>query len=165
MLKAKVKSDKNQLDEPPVKGWQYWVGGNYKSDPRMVCSRQLSPAYTEIIVTLVGAAKEKHPDCAGSYLPVEGKHYRGRPVGFQLIIVTVIVIKIMVSWFLGHGATKSKIGPTWWISGTNSVLISGFILQLPRNKIVFCMIIQTAYYAVVDDDTDDWIHDNDDEEE
>ena len=61
----------------------------------------------------------------------------------------------LVSWGLGCGATKSKIQPTWWISGTNSVLISGFILQLPRNKIVFCMIIQTAYFAVVDDDTDD----------
>ena len=28
-----------------------------------------------------GDAKEKYPDYAGSYLPVEGEHRRGRPVG------------------------------------------------------------------------------------
>ena len=84
-LKAKVESDKDKLDQPPLKGWQYYGGGKWKSDPTMVCSRQLSPAYTEIIVTLGGAAKEKQPHCAGSYLPVEGEHHRGRPVGFQLI--------------------------------------------------------------------------------
>ena len=78
-LWAKVESDK---DQPPLKGWQYYAGGNYKSDPTMVCSRQVSPAYSKIIVTLVGATKEKHPRCAGSYLPVKGKHHRGRPVGF-----------------------------------------------------------------------------------
>ena len=81
-LKAKVESDKDKLDQPPLKGWQYYDDGDYKSDTTMVCSRLVSPAYTKIIVTLVGRAKEKHPHCAGSYLPVEGKHYRGRPVGF-----------------------------------------------------------------------------------
>ena len=93
-LKAKVESDKDKLDQPPLKGWQYYDDGDYKSDTTMVCSRLVSPAYTKIIVTLVGAAKEKHPDCAGSYLPVEGKHYRGRPVGFQLIN---FIVKILVS--------------------------------------------------------------------
>ena len=96
-LRAKVVSDKNQLDQPPLKGWQYYDGDNYKweSDTTMVCSRQVSPAYTKIIVTLRGAAKQKHPKCAGSYLPVEGVHQRGRLVRFQLIII--IVIKIMIS--------------------------------------------------------------------
>ena len=83
-LKAKVVSDQRWwLDQPPLKGWQYYDGDNYKweSDTTMVCSRQVSPAYTKIIVTLRGAAKQKHPKCAGSYLPVEGVHQRGRPVG------------------------------------------------------------------------------------
>merc|ERR1712226_935360 len=62
---------------PPVKGW---VGVKWESDPTMECSRELSPACSEIIVELTGAALKKIPMCAGSYLPVEGKIVRGRPL-------------------------------------------------------------------------------------
>ena len=69
---------------PPVNGWEYFDyfdRGKWQSDPSMVCSRQVSPVCREVIVELEGEAKEKHPECAGSYLPVEGEHQRGRPVG------------------------------------------------------------------------------------
>ena len=87
-LKAKVGEADKLL--PPVNGWEYYagVGGNnyvvgykYQSDPTMVCSRQVSPACREVIVELKGDAKKKHPECAGSYLPVEGEYQSGRPVG------------------------------------------------------------------------------------
>ena len=79
-LKAKVgKADKLL---PPVNGWEYYDGGyNYQSDPTMVCSRQVSLACREVIVELKGDAKKKYPESAGRYLPVEGEHQRGRPVG------------------------------------------------------------------------------------
>ena len=95
-LKAKVVSDQDQLDQPPLKGWQYWDGDKWAFDTTMVWSRLVSPPY-EIIVNLVNKAKEKHPTCAGRYLPVEGKHHRGRPVGFQLMMIIIVVIKILVS--------------------------------------------------------------------
>ena len=78
-LKAKVREADKLL--PPVNGWEYSGGGKYQSDPTMVCSRQVSSACREVIVELKGDAKKKIPECAGSYLPVEGEHRRGRPVG------------------------------------------------------------------------------------
>merc|ERR1712080_810471 len=56
------------------------MGGKYQSDPSMVCSREVSPACREVIVELKGDVKAKHPECAGSYLPVEGEYNRGRPL-------------------------------------------------------------------------------------
>ena len=92
-LRAKVVSKEDQM-MPPVKGWQYteykdnplaifWQSlfGNWHSDPTMVCSSDLSPACSEIVVQLEGKAKEKHPECAGIYKPVKGKRQRGRWVG------------------------------------------------------------------------------------
>ena len=80
-LSAKVVSKEDQM-MPPVKGWQYADGtGTWPSDPTMVCSRDLSPACSEIVVQLEGKAKELHPKCAGSYKPVKGKFQRGRWVG------------------------------------------------------------------------------------
>ena len=49
-LKAKVGEADKLL--PPVNGWEYpdLVGRKWKSDPTMVCSRQLSPVCSEVIV-------------------------------------------------------------------------------------------------------------------
>ena len=52
-----------------------------KRFPTLVCSRQVSPACREVIVELTGGAKKKYPESTGRYLPVEGEHQRGRPVG------------------------------------------------------------------------------------
>ena len=79
-MKSKVEREEDRLT-PPLHGWQYWGGGKWESDPTMVCSRQVSPACREVIVELKGDVKEKWPECAGIYLPVEGEHSRGRPVG------------------------------------------------------------------------------------
>ena len=79
LLKAKVGEADKLL--PPVNGWEYLGGGKWESDSTMICSRQLSPVCREVIVELKGDAKKKYPSCAGSYLPVEGEHHRGRPVG------------------------------------------------------------------------------------
>ena len=79
-LKAKVGEADKLL--PPVNGWEYTdYAGNWQSDPTMVCSRQVSPACREVIVELKGGAEENQPECAGRYLPMEGEHNRGRPVG------------------------------------------------------------------------------------
>ena len=66
---------------PPVKGWEFWDGGKWDSDPTMECSGELSPACREVTVELTGEALKRWPELAGSYLPVEGKIIRGRPVG------------------------------------------------------------------------------------
>merc|ERR1719500_649366 len=63
---------------PPVKGWTYSDGSKNQPDPTLECSREVMPACSKIVVELQGAAKEKWPECAGSYLPVEGKINRGR---------------------------------------------------------------------------------------
>ena len=78
-LKAKVGETDQLL--PPVKGWELYDGGKWDSDPTMECSRELSPACSEITVELTGEALKKIPVLAGRYLPVEGKINRGRPVG------------------------------------------------------------------------------------
>ena len=119
-LKAKVGEADKLL--PPVNGWEYLAdGGKWESDPTMVCSRQVSPVCREVIVELEGEAKKNFPECAGSYLPVEGVHHRGRPVGFQLINF-IVIVKIFVSskaFLINHGATESNIASTWWISATD----------------------------------------------
>ena len=82
-LKAKVVSKEDQM-MPPVNGWTYYDGlfiGKWHSDPTMVCSSDLSPVCSEIVVQLEGKAKEKHPEFAGIYKPVKGKFQRGRWVG------------------------------------------------------------------------------------
>ena len=78
-LRAKV-GEADQL-LPPVKGWEFYGGGKWDSDPTLECSRELSPACREITVELTGAALKRFPMLAGRYLPVEGKIIRGRPVG------------------------------------------------------------------------------------
>ena len=78
-LKAKVGESDHLL--PPVQGWEFYDGVKWESDPTMVCSRQVNPHCTEVIVELDNGAKEKRPDLAGSYLPVDGEYRRGRPVG------------------------------------------------------------------------------------
>ena len=47
----------------------------------LVCSREVSTACREIVVNLYGGAKEKYPELAGIYKPVEGKMNMGRWVG------------------------------------------------------------------------------------
>ena len=83
-LKAKVGEADDKL-LPPVSGWEfyYYAAGGYKweSDLSMVCSREVSAVCREVIIELKGDAMAKHPECAGSYLPVEGEYHRGRPVG------------------------------------------------------------------------------------
>ena len=80
LMKAKVVTEEDK-QMPPVKGWTYMGGGKYQSDPTLECSREVTPACSKIVVELQGAAKEKYPWCAGSYLPVKGKINRGRWVG------------------------------------------------------------------------------------
>ena len=80
-LMAEVVKEEDKL-MPPVKGWQYGiVGGFFDSDPTLVCSREVSTACREIVVNLYGGAKEKYPELAGIYKPVEGKMNMGRWVG------------------------------------------------------------------------------------
>ena len=79
-LKAKVVTEEDK-QMPPVKGWTYLGGGKDQFDPTLVCSREVTPACSKIVVELQGAAKEEYPRCAGSYLPVKGKINRGRWVG------------------------------------------------------------------------------------
>ena len=79
-LKAKVVTEEDK-QMPPVRGWTYWDGKKWVSDPTLQCSREVTPACSEIVVELQGAAKKKYPRCAGSYLPVKGKINRGRWVG------------------------------------------------------------------------------------
>ena len=80
-LKAKVVTEEDK-QMPPVKGWTYAAGGGkWPSDPTLVCSREVTPACSEIIVELQGEAKKEFPGLGGSYLPVKGKINRGRWVG------------------------------------------------------------------------------------
>ena len=80
-LEAKVVTEEDK-QMPPVKGWTYADGkGNWPSDPTLECSREVTPACSEIIVELQGEAKEKCSEFGGSYLPVKGKINRGRWVG------------------------------------------------------------------------------------
>ena len=79
-MEAKVMTEEDK-QMPPVKGWTYWDGGEDQPDPTLECSREVTPACSMIIVELQGAAKEKYPELAGSYLPVKGKINRGRWVG------------------------------------------------------------------------------------
>ena len=75
-LKAKVESE---VDQPPVKGWQYALGdGKWVFDTSLVCSREVSKPCSEVRVELQGEAKEKHPELAGRYKLVKGKMNRGR---------------------------------------------------------------------------------------
>ena len=80
-LKVKVTTNEDKK-KPPVTGWQHFVGnGKWESDPTLVCSSKLTSVCTEVIVKLSGAAKDMWPSSAGRYLPVKGKHTRGRWVG------------------------------------------------------------------------------------
>ena len=74
LLLAKAKVGEADKLLPPVNGWEYGAWGKLQSDPTMVCSREVSPVCKEVIVELKGDAKKNHPECAGSYLPVEGEH-------------------------------------------------------------------------------------------
>ena len=80
-LQAKVVTEEDK-QMPPVKGWTYHVdGGKWESDPTLECSREVTPACSEIIVELQGEAKKKLSQWGGSYLPVKGKINQGRWVG------------------------------------------------------------------------------------
>ena len=76
-LKVKVTTNEDKRTPPSI-GWQYLGGGKWQSDPTLVCSSKLTSVCSEVFVELRGAAKEKVPSCAGRYLPVKGKHNRGR---------------------------------------------------------------------------------------
>ena len=90
-LRAKVVTEEDK-QTPPIGGWTYWDGGNDQSDPTLVCSREVTPACSEIVVELKGEAKEKHPKLGGRYLPVKGKINRGRWVGSLQTTITLICI-------------------------------------------------------------------------
>ena len=80
-LRAEV-GEEDQL-VPPVNGWQFkeWGGGTkWSSDGTLECSREVSEPCTEIIVELRGEAERRHPECKGSFRPVDGVFVRGRPV-------------------------------------------------------------------------------------
>ena len=78
-LRAKVESE---VDQPPVKGWQYHDGdGDWLPDITLECSREVSEGCKEIVLEMQGEAVEKHPHCAGNYVPLKGKMNRGRWVG------------------------------------------------------------------------------------
>ena len=79
-LRAKVVTEEDK-QMPPVRGWRYIRSGKWEFDPTLECSREVTPACSEIVVELQGAAKEKWAQLAGSYLPVEGQINRGRWVG------------------------------------------------------------------------------------
>ena len=76
-MKVKVTTNEDKR-KPPVTGWQHAAGGPWGSDPTFVCSSKLTSVCSEVFVELRGAAKEERPSCAGRYLPVKGKHNRGR---------------------------------------------------------------------------------------
>ena len=79
-LKAKVVTEEDKL-KPPVTGWLYADSkGNWPSDPTLEC-REVTAECSEVFVELQGKAKEKYPELAGSYHPVEGAINRGRWVG------------------------------------------------------------------------------------
>ena len=82
-MKSKVVREEDQLT-PPLHGWEYWGGGKWESDPTMEWrSQPMEPTCDDVKVEFHPAAEVKLPDqWAGSYLPVEGKYSRGRPVGF-----------------------------------------------------------------------------------
>ena len=79
-LEAKVVTEEDK-QMPPVKGWTYGDGSKWHSDPTLECSREVTPACSEIIVDLQGEAKKKYSQLGGIYLPVKGKINRGRLVG------------------------------------------------------------------------------------
>ena len=82
---AKVEKEEDKK-MPPVQGWQYYDGSKWHSDPSFEASRQVSKLCSKVLVELHGAAKEKHPECAGIYKPLKGRHNRGRWVSSLLII-------------------------------------------------------------------------------
>jgi len=106
-LRAKVMTELDEL-RPPLNGWENKGGGKWESDPTMECSREVSPPCTEIIVELDGPAKEKYPQMAGSYFPVEGKINLGRWV-LQQSTGSKRYLTVLT------GTTSWAIGPT--ISG------------------------------------------------
>ena len=99
-LQAKVVVEEDE-QAPPVKGWKYrkgWKwrmeyrpGDKYQSDQTLVCSREITPGCSEIIVELKGKAKKIVKVGDGSYFPVEGKFNRGRQVGslYHLLVAFV----------------------------------------------------------------------------
>ena len=80
LLKAKVANKEDLL--PPLNGWAYknWFG-KWEFDPTMTCSREVSPACSEVSIEISGRAQEKYPECGGRYLLMQGKHMSGRGVG------------------------------------------------------------------------------------
>ena len=82
-LKVKVTTNEDKR-MPPATAWQHRVArcnvgdDNFESDPTLVCSSKLTSVCSDVFVELRGVAKKEHPECAGRYLPVKGKHNRGR---------------------------------------------------------------------------------------
>ena len=50
-LKAKVVKEDPLV--PPINGWSYYYGGNWKSDETLECSRTVSPVCAEVRIELV----------------------------------------------------------------------------------------------------------------
>ena len=81
-LRAKVVTEDDKQN-PPLEGWTYYLyGGEWKSDPTLVVSRELTPVCSEIIVEVKGEAKKKYPELGGRYIPLKGTMNRGRWVGY-----------------------------------------------------------------------------------
>jgi len=103
-MRTRVTFNVDQM-QPPVKGWEFWDGGKFQSDPLMECSREVTSVFDEVRVELYGAAKQKRPDFEGSYLPVAEKFNRGR-------------------WLLQHASGSDLYlsvrtgGTNWMISST-----------------------------------------------
>jgi len=103
-LRAKVVNKKDLV--PPLNGWAYLAFGNWDSDPTMTCSREVSPACTEVRIEISGRAQEKLPQYAGRYLLMQGKHNRGRGVwqhasGANLYLRVIPSVFGYTSWTIG----------------------------------------------------------------
>merc|ERR1712192_23848 len=112
-LKAKVVNQEDLL--PPRNGWTYLtLYGKWESDPTMTCSREVSPACSEVRIELSGRAQEKHPQCAGRYLLMQGRHIRGRGVwqhasGANLFLRVVFSVYYS-TWVIGSTIDGSRGG-------------------------------------------------------
>ena len=52
-MRTRVAFKADQM-QPPVKGWEFWDGDKWQSDPLMECSREVTPVCDEVRVELKG---------------------------------------------------------------------------------------------------------------
>ena len=48
-MRTRVTFNVDQM-QPPVKGWEFWDGGKFQSDPLMECSREVTSVFDEVRV-------------------------------------------------------------------------------------------------------------------